>query len=175
MKKHFVLFGLLSLLTSGCLVKIKNGIIPEKYIQYSKTYQGIYSGTFEGQRRSMKISVNEAGYAKVEFDLINNSSSILTYCDSTVGNLKYVDVNRNEKKINKAVFQFNSSGCNIDGKELILDTSKSSEVILKIAKSIQTIPDSSCGGGVNNVGCDNGSNTVIVDTWLLGEFKKVSN
>jgi hypothetical protein len=102
---------LLGLSLSGCLVSVKDGKVPAKYVKQAQTLAGTYRGEFEKHPVDLTLSVADDGRVSLSAVDQNGQKELMSGCHSTIGNLVSADVKDNS--LRSAYFHFYAGSCRV--------------------------------------------------------------
>ena len=163
---------------TGCEVSIKDGKVPEKYVDAAKQYVGDYHGQFEGQNATLSLRMAADGTATLNIATVQGSKAFIKGCTSNIGALRYADADKEDQILKSAKFKL-ATNCAIDGDlvELYFDNANQVQVeIVEKTKMETTWGPDQChytGGPYGSTVCYPTTTTQVVPySWFKGYFRR---
>src|SRR5438552_2932721 len=112
--KALSFFVVSMLLFSGCLVSVKDGILPAKYVDSARPYSGTFRGQVEGFSEELDLSIDANN--RVGLTIADASGILVPGCRaSLIGNLDMIDADVKKLELKELMFGFSSTNCGIQG------------------------------------------------------------
>lgn len=162
---------------TACEVSIKDGKVPEKYMEAAKQYVGDYNGQFEGQNATLSLRMAADGTATLNISTVQGSKAFIKGCTSSIGALRYADADKDSQTLQSAKFKL-ATNCNIEGDlvELYFDSANQVQVEIVEKTKIETDwgPDHCYySGPYGGQICTPSTTTKVVPySWLTGSFRR---
>jgi hypothetical protein len=173
MKSRAWSFVAFLMLFSGCMVSVKDGIIPAKYLDSARPYTGTFRGLVDGVAEELDLSIDANN--RVLLSVADSSGQLVPGCQSEIRNLESIDADVKKLELKALDFDFSSQHCGIQGMDLELDFHGPDQISLSIVKRSHRVctqyPPHPCGPRGHwcpgSVSC-----STVVDEWIKGTFAR---
>lgn len=158
----------------ACEESIKDGIIPEKYREQAKQYEGRFRGEFEGRQMTLTFKVDDAGRALLSVRDENGKPELIANCSSKINELVAVDAKSSDNTLRSARFAFDGWLCGLVGDTLTVEIKNPNHLVLAVpeSESMEHGPDDCTYHPIAGPICTPGPAWPVVDSWLTGTFTR---